>query len=82
MPFDLTTELLARQQTGLYRRRKTVDSPQGPDMVVNGRLMLAFCSNDYLGLANHQQVVARFRQAADPLLSLPVPVQSFSEKNC
>jgi len=65
MPFDLAAGLDARQQAGLYRRRTTIDSPQGPDVVVNGKPMLAFCSNDYLGLANHPEVVTRFCQAAD-----------------
>ena len=65
MAFDLAVGLDERRQAGLYRQRKTVESPQGPEVVVDGKPFLAFCSNDYLGLANHPDVVASFRQAAD-----------------
>jgi 8-amino-7-oxononanoate synthase len=45
-------ERLARQrEQDRYRRRRVVDGPQRPELVVDGRRMLAFCSNDYLGLA-------------------------------
>ena len=49
----------------LYRRPRLADSPQQPHMVVDGKLMLTFCSNDYLGLANHPAVIRAFQQAAN-----------------
>lgn len=51
MPFDLGSMLERRKAEGLYRRRRVTEGPQGPELIVDGRRMLAFCSNDYLGLA-------------------------------
>lgn len=65
MGFNLEQDLQARCAAGLYRSRKTLDSPQGPEVIINGQPFLAFCSNDYLGLANHPDVIASFRQATD-----------------
>ena len=48
----------------LIRQRRTVETPCAPRMVVDGRAMLAFCSNDYLGLASHPQVVEALREGA------------------
>lgn len=57
--------LTQRQAQHLYRRPRITESPQQPVMQVNGKTMLTFCSNDYLGLANHPEVVKAFQQAAN-----------------
>ena len=63
--FGLEAALQSRRENLLYRRRLTLDSPQGPEVIIDGRHYLAFCSNDYLGLANHPAIVASFRRAVD-----------------
>ncbi|QEY75012.1 8-amino-7-oxononanoate synthase [Pseudomonas denitrificans (nom. rej.)] len=65
MPFDLAARLALRQAEDLYRRRPLLESPQGPEVVIDGQPMLAFCSNDYLGLANHPEVIAAMRAGAE-----------------
>jgi 8-amino-7-oxononanoate synthase len=57
-------QLDALTAQSLTRRRRTADSPCAPRQVVDGRPMLAFCSNDYLGLAAHPAVVAALREGA------------------
>jgi len=65
MPFlELQQELEARAAQGLLRRRRTLDSPQSPHIVVDGGACLSFCSNDYLGLANHPRLIAALQQGA------------------
>ena len=61
---NLRHELEQRQQQGLYRRRKVLQSPQGREVVIDGQSVLNFCSNDYLGLANHHDVKKAFIEAA------------------
>jgi 8-amino-7-oxononanoate synthase len=53
----LADQLAELERRGLRRRRLVRQSPQGPRIVVDGRECLAFCSNDYLGLANHPRIV-------------------------
>jgi 8-amino-7-oxononanoate synthase len=65
MPFSaLQTELNERAAQGLLRQRRTLQSPQSPHIVVDGKPYLSFCSNDYLGLANHPRIVAAMQQGA------------------
>ena len=65
MSFDLASRLAARRAEHLYRLRPLLESPQGPEVVVDGRPLLAFCSNDYLGLANHPEVIRALQQGAE-----------------
>lgn len=60
----LTVSLEERQRAGLYRERPILQSTQGTEVRVDGRDLLAFCSNDYLGLANHPDVIAALRDGA------------------
>ncbi len=61
----LQPELERRKADSLYRRRRVVLGPQGPELVVDGRPMLGFCSNDYLGLANHPDVIVAMQRGAE-----------------
>ena len=65
MPFaELQNELNERAAQGLLRQRRTLNSPQSPHVVVDDKSYLSFCSNDYLGLANHPQLIAALQQGA------------------
>lgn len=65
MAFDLPARLAERRAADMYRQRPLLESPQGPEVVVDGQPLLAFCSNDYLGLANHPEVVAAWQAGAE-----------------
>ncbi len=65
MAFDLSARLAERRAADLYRQRPLLESPQGPQVVVDGQPLLAFCNNDYLGLANHPEVIAAWRAGAE-----------------
>ncbi|MEH6798125.1 MAG: 8-amino-7-oxononanoate synthase [Halopseudomonas sabulinigri] len=64
MSFDLSSRLAERRAAHLYRRRPLLDAPQDVRVRVDGENFLAFCNNDYLGLANHPEVVEAFAQGA------------------
>ena len=61
--WGLQTTLDQQQASHHYRRRRTLDSAQGPIVQVDGKAFIAFCSNDYLGLANHPALVNTSQQA-------------------
>ncbi len=60
----LQFELDQRKTAGLLRQRRLLDSPQAEYIVANGHDYLSFCSNDYLGLANHPKLIATMQAAA------------------
>lgn len=61
---SLKLELEKRKADGLLRQRRLLDSPQAEHIVANNQHFLSFCSNDYLGLANHLALIAAMQQAA------------------
>ena len=60
---ELERELAQRRDHGLARTRRIVDSAQGARLSIDGRALLAFASNDYLGLANAPEVATAARDA-------------------
>ena len=65
MPFtELQRQLDERTAQGLLRRRHVLETPQGARVSVEGESYLSFCSNDYLGLANHPTLIAALQTGA------------------
>lgn len=61
----LQERLQLRRDQQLWRLRRTLDTPQQVALSVDGKPLLSFCSNDYLGLANHPAVIAAFKRGLD-----------------
>ncbi|MGD8940274.1 MAG: 8-amino-7-oxononanoate synthase, partial [Gammaproteobacteria bacterium] len=57
--------LRERREQHLYRQRKVIAGPQGPVVYVDDRPLISFCSNDYLGLANHPKAIEALRLGAE-----------------
>jgi 8-amino-7-oxononanoate synthase len=64
---DFTERFAELESSGLRRRLRLIEGPQGPEVVLDGRPVMLLCSNNYLGLADHPRLR---RAAADAALSL------------
>ncbi|MFZ5491410.1 MAG: 8-amino-7-oxononanoate synthase [Pseudomonadota bacterium] len=64
MSFDLDAGLAARRAAGLYRQRRIAHTPQAPARRFDEGGRLTFCSNDYLGLANHPRLIEAMVEGA------------------
>ena len=62
---QLLIKLAQRNGDNLYRQRHLLQSAQSTHIQVNGKDCIAFCSNDYLGLASHPSVVESFKKGAE-----------------
>jgi 8-amino-7-oxononanoate synthase len=61
----ITDELIKIKESGLYRNLTAVENAQDTHIVIEGKTYLSFCSNNYLGLANHPSVVAAVKDAVE-----------------
>jgi len=71
-------ELQNLKDTGLYNRIRTLSSAQGAWLVVDGQRVLNFCSNNYLGLADHPRIVQAARQAVEDYGVGPAAVRTIA----
>ena len=62
---DFSKKLSDLKQQHLYRSRKVVDGAQSVQIIINGKSLINFCSNDYLSLANHPEIKEAFKQGID-----------------
>lgn len=58
-------ELDGIEEAGLYKRERIITSEQGPEITVNGKTVLNFCANNYLGLSSHPKVIEAAKKAID-----------------
>jgi glycine C-acetyltransferase len=61
----IANELTEIDAAGLMKKERIIESPQGPEIIVNGRTVLNFCANNYLGLSSHPKVIAAAHAAID-----------------
>lgn len=62
---QLADNLHQRKLAGRYRQQRTREGEQGIEVVIDGKKLLSFCSNDYLGLANHPALKKAFIAAVE-----------------
>jgi glycine C-acetyltransferase len=74
----LTQEIDGLKQQGLYNRIRTIGSAQGAWLTVDGKNVLNFCSNNYLGLANHPKIVEAAKEATKKYGVGPAAVRSIA----
>jgi len=62
---ELRQQLQARDEARLLRHRPILHSPQGTEIILNGEHVTSFCSNDYLGLAGHPDVIQAYHDGLE-----------------
>lgn len=61
----LQSELNSIEENGIFKRERIITSPQGAEITVNGKTVLNFCANNYLGLSSHPEVIQAAKDALD-----------------
>jgi glycine C-acetyltransferase len=61
----IATELTEIESNGLLKKERVIASAQGPEIIVNGKKVLNFCANNYLGLSSHPDVIKAAHDAID-----------------
>ncbi|MFT4155359.1 glycine C-acetyltransferase [Parafilimonas sp.] len=61
----IQAELLEIESSGLFKKERIITSPQGAEITVNGRQVLNFCANNYLGLSSHPKVIEAAHKAIE-----------------
>lgn len=61
----IAAELKEIEAAGLMKKERIITSEQGPEITVNGKTVLNFCANNYLGLSSHPKVIAAAHKAID-----------------
>ncbi len=62
---SITKELESIKEQGLFKTERIIETPQGAEINVNGKNVLNFCANNYLGLSSHPEVIAAAHKALD-----------------
>ncbi|MFN5848268.1 MAG: aminotransferase class I/II-fold pyridoxal phosphate-dependent enzyme, partial [Chitinophagales bacterium] len=62
---QLTAELESIRNEGLYKTERIISTPQGAKIIANGKDVLNFCANNYLGLSSHPEVIAAAKEGID-----------------
>lgn len=61
----ISQELKEIEAAGLFKKERVISSEQGPEITVNGKTVLNFCANNYLGLSSHPKVIEAAHKAID-----------------
>ncbi len=61
----IANEIEEIKKAGLYKQERVIASPQGAEIIVNGKKVLNFCANNYLGLSSHPKVIKAAHEAID-----------------
>ena len=61
----LEKEVHSIREAGLYKRERIITTPQGANITTNGKEVINFCANNYLGLSSHPRVIEAAKRAID-----------------